>query len=104
MPPLAVLDIEDVPQCERDRILIEDEELHLLTESYVLEAFCLLVSRVFVIVVETMTHLDAGVVVLELLEAEPADDQEETRHTGHRLHQVNVGHQLYLRLNNELSV
>ena len=95
---LAELDPADMPQCECDRILIEDEQLHLLTEGHGLLPILCRLSRGFVMLGETLWHLVAGVVPLELLEAELADDQEETRHTGHRLHQVDVRHQLYLRL------
>ena len=87
---LAELDSAHVAQREGDRILIEQEELHLLTEGHGLLPVFLHFGRVLVILGETRGHLVAGVVPLELLEAEPADDQEETRHTGHRLHQVDV--------------
>ena len=54
MPFLAELDVEDVPQHERDRVLIEDEELHLLAKAHVLEPFFLPLSRVFVILWEAV--------------------------------------------------
>ena len=81
---------------ECDRILIEDEEFHLLTEAQVFSPLFLPLWRGFVILWEAGRHLVAGVVPLELLEAESADDQKETRHTGHGLHQVDVRHQFYL--------
>ena len=85
-------------------ILIEQKDHELLAETKVLHRECLLFIRslwyVFLLLracLEVVGHLESAVERAKVLQPELADDEEETRHTGHLSDQINVGDELYFR-------
>ena len=78
-------------------ILIEQKDHELLTKAKVLHRECLLFIRNlwFVLLLlrpclEVVGHLEPTVEGAKVLQPELADDEEETRHTGHLSDQINV--------------
>ena len=85
-------------------ILIEQKDHELLAETKVLHRECLLFIRnlwfVFLLdrsCLEVVRHLKSAVERTKVLQPELADDEEETRHTGHLSDQIKVCDKLDLR-------